>query len=146
VLHGNVFDHTPYGTGAQLRYGSLSGFLAEQVFGSWDLVLHYDLASGLRVLAGADQERLKAMVALANRKFGDITEVPRDPTKTLFFIDRMVQRNLMAKEGDRLSVAVLFDHASYCSTSTTSTSFTTGSWSSPPSASASACGTASIRA
>jgi hypothetical protein len=31
------------------RPGALADFLAVQVFGRWDLVLHYDLARGLRL-------------------------------------------------------------------------------------------------
>ena len=46
-------------------YGGLADFLAEQVFGRWDLVLYYDLARGLRVFAGSDGARLKDMVVRA---------------------------------------------------------------------------------
>ena len=50
------------------RYGVLAEFLAEQLFGRWSLVLHYDLGRGLRAFAGRDEQRLKEMVALANRR------------------------------------------------------------------------------
>ena len=44
------------------RYGVLAEFLAEQLFGRWSLVLHYDLGRGLRAFAGRDEKRLKEMV------------------------------------------------------------------------------------
>jgi SpoVK/Ycf46/Vps4 family AAA+-type ATPase len=113
VLHGNVFDQVRGGDGDDDRYTNLSGFLAEQVFGSWDIVLHYDLAGGLRALAGRNQERLRDMVALAAKRLGDLADVPRDPAKVIAFLDRAVQRNLMAKDDDRLSIAIVIEHASY---------------------------------
>ena len=58
----------------------LAEFLAEQVFGRWSLVLHYDLGQGLRAYVGrGEQQRLKDMVALANRKLGDLSALPKDP-------------------------------------------------------------------
>ena len=65
------------------RYGVLAEFLAEQLFGRWSLVLHYDLGRGLRAFAGRDEQRLKDMVALANRKVGDLSALPKDPAADL---------------------------------------------------------------
>ena len=53
VLYGNVPDLVRLSD----CYGSLADFLAEQIFGRWDLVLYYDLARGLRVFAGRDAGR-----------------------------------------------------------------------------------------
>ena len=92
---------------------SLSEFLAEQLFGRWSLVLHYDLGRGLRVLAGRDEQRLKDMVALANRKVGDLSALPKDPAATFALLDRFVRNNIMAPEADRLSLAFIMDQASY---------------------------------
>jgi AAA+ superfamily predicted ATPase len=113
ALHGNVHDYVRSGEGADLRYGALSELLAEQLFGRWSLVLHYDLARGLRPLAGRDAARLKEMVALANRRVGDLATLKRDPSSVLPQLDRFVQMNVMSAENDRLSVAILLDHASY---------------------------------
>lgn len=113
LVHGNVFDHVRTESPTGPRYVHLAGFIAEQLFGGWDLVLHYDLAGGLRVLAGSDGERLKQMLALANRKYGDLMKIPRDPSAAFAFVDRVVQRNLMARDEERLSIAVIADHASY---------------------------------
>jgi AAA+ superfamily predicted ATPase len=113
VLHGAAHDLIRIGEGESLRYGVLSEFLAEQLFGRWDLVLHYDLARGLRAFAGRDGGRLKEMVPLANQKVADISELHKDPGSVLPVLDRFVNNNLMADEDDRLSAAVIIDHASY---------------------------------
>ena len=88
-------------------------YFAEQLFGRWDLVLHYDLGRGLRAFAGRDGGRLKNMVTLANERVGDLTALPKDAGKVLPQLDRFIQRNVMATEEDRLSVAILIEHASY---------------------------------
>src|ERR671930_314871 len=59
ILHGNTYDLVRIGEDADARYGVLSEFLAGQLFGRWALVLHYDLGSGLRLLPGRDEPRLK---------------------------------------------------------------------------------------
>ena len=114
MLHGNTYDLFRIGAGPDARYGVLAEFLAAQVFGRWSLVLHYDLGQGLRAYVGRDeQQRLKDMVALANRKIGDLSALPKDPAAALAVIDRFVRANIMAAESDRLSLAVIVDQASY---------------------------------
>jgi AAA+ superfamily predicted ATPase len=113
VLHGNTYDYVRIGDGADGRYGVLAEFLAEQLFGRWSLVLHYDLGRGLRVLSGRDEQRLKDMVALANRKVGDLSALPKDPAATFALLDRFVRSNIMAAEADRLNLAFILDQASY---------------------------------
>ncbi len=112
VLHGNTYDLFRMDARAE-RYGVLAEFLAEQLFGRWSLVLHYDLGRGLRAFAGRDEARLKEMVALANRRVGDLSTLSREPAATFAILDRFVRANIMAKEEDRLSVAVILDQASY---------------------------------
>src|SRR5207247_889172 len=113
VLHGNTYDlfQVPAENGP--RYGVLVEFLAEQLFGRWSLVLHYDLGRGLRAFAGRDEKRLKDMVTLATRRVGDLSALPKDPAATFAVLDRFVRANIMAAEEDRLSVAVIMDQASY---------------------------------
>jgi AAA+ superfamily predicted ATPase len=113
VLHGNTFDMVRAGGEADLRYVGLADFLAEQLFGRWDLVIHYDLARGLRCLAGANGKRLTEMVQLANRWLGDLRQLPRDPTKALAAIDLLVQKNIIAEPEERIRTAILIDHAAY---------------------------------
>jgi AAA+ superfamily predicted ATPase len=113
VLHGNVQDLVRTRDGANPGYGTLADFLAQQVFGRWDLILHYDLARGLRAFAGPDGERLKEMVTLANRRVGDLAAARKDPATAFALLDRFVQNNVMASEADRASVAIVIEHASF---------------------------------
>jgi hypothetical protein len=53
------------------------------------------------------------MVALANRKIGDLSALPKDPAAALAVVDRFVRSNIMAAEGDRLSLALIIEQASY---------------------------------
>jgi AAA+ superfamily predicted ATPase len=113
VLHGNTYDLFPLSGANEKHYGALAEFLAEQLFGRWSIVLHYDLGRGLRAFAGRDERRLKDMVALANRKVGDLSAMPKDPATAFAALDRLVRNNIMASDADRLSVAVIVDQASY---------------------------------
>jgi SpoVK/Ycf46/Vps4 family AAA+-type ATPase len=116
VLHGNTYDLVPLDdidAPEAAPYGGIAEFLAEQVFGRWDLVLHYDLGRGLRVFAGRSASRLKEMVALATRRIGDLSTVKNDPAIVLGLIDLFVRENIMAAPEKRLSAAVLINHASY---------------------------------
>jgi AAA+ superfamily predicted ATPase len=113
VLNGNTYDLFRIGADEESRYGVLAEFLAEQLFGRWALVLHYDLGRGLRAFAGRDEKRLKDMVALANKKLGDLSALSKEPAATFAILDRFVRNNIMAAEEDRLSVAVIMDQASY---------------------------------
>jgi AAA+ superfamily predicted ATPase len=116
VLHGNTYDLFRIAGDDEPRYGVLAEFLAEQLFGRWSLVLHYDLGGGLRAFPGAgeaNEQRLRDMVALANRKVGDLSALPKDPAATFAVLDRFVRNNIMAAEDDRSSVAVIMDQASY---------------------------------
>ena len=112
VLYGNVHDLVPLSADGS-DYGSLSDFLAEQVFGRWDLVLYYDLARGLRAFAGRDGTRLKDMVVRANDKVGDLAAARKDPSTAFALLDRFVQNNIMAGEEKSVSAAILIDHASF---------------------------------
>lgn len=113
VLYGNTDDFLRIGDGDTARYGTLAEFLAEQLFGRWSLVLQYDLGGGLRVMAGREERRLQDMVALANRKLGDLAALPKDPSATFAIVDRFVRANIMAAESDRLSLALVVSQASY---------------------------------
>ena len=113
ILYGNTVDLFRASADDPPRYGVLAEFLAEQLFGRWSLVLHYDLGAGLRAFAGRDDKRLKEMVTLANKKVGDLSALTKDPAAAFAMLDRFVRNNIMAAESDRLSVAVIMDQASY---------------------------------
>src|SRR5262249_56150278 len=88
------------------RYGVLAEFLAEQLFGRWSLVLHYDLGRGLRAFAGRDEQRLKDMVALANKKVGDLSAMTKDPATAFAALDRLVRHTILRPAGERTSIPV----------------------------------------
>lgn len=114
VLHGNTDDLTrTAGPQGDARFVQLAELLATQVFGRWDLVLYYDLSTGLRVVAGPDAARQKDMAALAARRIGALEAIPKDPTAVLHVLDRFIDKNVMVDPADRLSVAVILGHASY---------------------------------
>jgi AAA+ superfamily predicted ATPase len=113
VLHGNTYDYVQVAEDGGAPYAGLTEFLAEQLFGRWQLVLQYDLGRGLRVAAGRDEQRLKAMVALANKRVGDLSALSKEPSATFALLDRFVRGNIMAQETDRLSLAFILDQASY---------------------------------
>lgn len=113
ILHGNVHDLVRCTDGEE-RFISLTEFLATEVFGSWDIVLGYDLARGFRALAGSDRKRLQKMIGAVSGWIGDITQWPGDPDKALAAIDQMVDRNLIVEQADqRKRMAFVFEQAQF---------------------------------
>lgn len=114
TLHGNVHDLLACPGPKGDDYANLSEFLATQVFGAWDIVLHYDVGRGLRALAGPDAERLKAMNDCLIPRWGEPATWPRDPDQVLFLIDRLVERTLLEDAPERRkSIGIVFEHAQY---------------------------------
>jgi SpoVK/Ycf46/Vps4 family AAA+-type ATPase len=114
VLHGNVRDLIRGEAGENAGYLGLPEFLATQIFGSWDLVLHHDLARGLRPLAGEDAKRLQAMVQAVSARLGEPGSWPRDPESLLPALDRLVERTLLEDDPpSRKSLGIIFDYAQY---------------------------------
>jgi AAA+ superfamily predicted ATPase len=116
VLHGNTYDLVPLvdpSADGAADYGSVADFLAEQMFGRWDIVLHYDLGRGLRSFAGRSEKRLKDMVALATKRIGDLSTVKNDPAIVMGLLDLLVRENIMAAPERRLKVAMLINQASF---------------------------------
>lgn len=109
VLHGNTHDFVRAGDG----YGTLTDFLAEQLFGRWDLVLYYNLGRGLSVYAGRSAARQQSMVEAAHRAIPELAALKPDPGQVIAALDRFVRNTVMAPEGKRLSAAVVIDHASF---------------------------------
>ena len=98
VLHGNTYDLIPLcdvDAASRAEFGTIPEFLAEQLFGRWDLVLHYDLGRGLRVFAGRNEKRLKEMVALVTRRIGDLSGQER-PGVVFTLLDLFVRENIMS--------------------------------------------------
>ena len=115
ILHGNVNDlvHSPCGNGSA-QFCSLSEFLAQQVFGQWDVVLSYDLGRGLRAEAGPDAARLQEMLKKAAAHFGTPGTWPREVDAALSILDGLISRILLAEKPEqRLRLGLIFPHAQY---------------------------------
>jgi AAA+ superfamily predicted ATPase len=116
VLHGNTPDFVPVGSNAgdvPDRYGSLAAFLAEQMFARYDLVLHYDVAHGVRPYAGTSARRHQAMFQLAATEKVGRDDLPREPAAVFAALDAFLQRIVMRDADRRPRVALLVDHASF---------------------------------
>jgi AAA+ superfamily predicted ATPase len=113
LLHGNVHDLVRVSTGDADGWCNLPEFLATQLFGNWDVVLHYDLGRGLRPLAGSDPARLQGMVQRLSARLGEPGTWPRDPDQTLGLIDRYLERSLVDENDAKLRIAVLFPYSQY---------------------------------
>ena len=90
LMHGNVRDLVPVaapsvnGSAADpTAWGTVSDFLAREMFGRWDIVLAYDVGKGLRPLAGPDAARLRPMVQWLTERLGNAANWPRDPDQAL---------------------------------------------------------------
>ena len=111
ALHGNTHDLVRSGDAD--KFVPLPEFVAGQLFGKWDLVLYYDLSTGLRVVAGSDGERQKKMASVAATQIGELKQIGKDPSRVLHVLDYFLQKNVMAEPKDRVSVAVILNHASF---------------------------------
>lgn len=110
TLHGNTHDLVP----AQGdRFVPLAQFVAGELFGKWDVVLYYDLSTGLRIMGGSAPERQRRMTELVAQRIGDVKRAGKDPSAVLHVIDGIVQKNVMMEQKDRLSIAVVLGHASF---------------------------------
>ncbi|MGQ0764675.1 MAG: ATP-binding protein [Gemmatimonadota bacterium] len=115
VVHGNTFDETPLDGSDAVVYGPITTFLAEQLFGQWDLVLHYDVGRGIRPFAGRDAQRFRSMLPAASGIFGTDIEKSRvvEPQAVFAALDRYLIRQLHTPAEERQRVALLIDHASF---------------------------------
>ncbi|MCC6145048.1 MAG: ATP-binding protein [Candidatus Hydrogenedentes bacterium] len=111
ILHGNVSDVFGVAEGSGFEADPLADFLTDRLFGSYDLVLHYDMGRGLRVYAGSNPQRLTQMNALVARVLGGNVELPRDPTQSLRAIDRLLALLLVGADERPVKLAVLIDYA-----------------------------------
>jgi AAA+ superfamily predicted ATPase len=113
VLHGNVDDLSRVErSDGTVDYLSSREFLAEQIFGSWEVVLHYDMTRAPRALAGRDKNRLQKMGAHVDRYIGERPQLPREPAKVLALLDRYLEMMLVGKSDEsRPSISIVLDYA-----------------------------------
>lgn len=108
ILHGNTHDQIP----GKDKFVPLTQFLVEEIFGKWDIVFYYDLSTGIRVMGGSNLERQRQMQSVVARTFGPIDRISRDPAVVMAWLDQVVNKTLMM-DGERLSIAFIFGHASF---------------------------------
>lgn len=115
VLHGNVHDLVrSVGEDGKAKYVSLTDFLATQVFGSWDLVMSYDVGRGLRPLAGSDAKRLQPMMQFATGVLGVPATWTRDPDKIFDSVEQLIQKNVLEDTSEkRKRMSFVFEHAQF---------------------------------
>ncbi|MEY3206585.1 MAG: ATP-dependent zinc metalloprotease FtsH 1 [Planctomycetota bacterium] len=120
MLHGNVRDLVPVAAPAAAggrddvaAWGTVSDFLAREMFGRWDIVLAYDVGKGLRPLAGPDPARLRSMAQWLTERLGNAANWPRDPDQAIAAIDAIFERNLIDPPEQRKRIAVVLDYAQY---------------------------------
>ena len=115
VLHGNTFDDVRLDGGDAPAYGPAATFLAEQLFGSWDIVLHYDVGLGIRPFAGRAPQRLREMSPRTAEIFGTNLDKSRvvEPQAVFAALDRFLIQQLHSPADARRKVALVIDHASF---------------------------------
>ena len=120
MLHGNVRDLVPVAAPAAAggrddvaAWGTVSDFLAREMFGRWDIVLAYDVGKGLRPLAGPDPARLRSMAQWLTERLGNAANWPRDPDQAIAAIDAIFERNLIDPPEQRKRIAIVLDYAQY---------------------------------
>lgn len=121
VVHGNVNDlvYSPSGNAQDTptldsQFSHLNDFFAQQLFGSWDVVLSFDLGRGIQAVAGADAKRHQSMMQFLSATLGSPTSWTRDPDQVLDNLERMIQRNLLEDDpAKRKRIAFLFPYGQY---------------------------------
>jgi hypothetical protein len=92
----------------------LTEFISQQLFGSWDVIVSYDLGRGIQAEAASDGVRHQEMMKFLSAQLGGPTTWTRDPDQVLDAFDRLIQRNLLEENPiNRKRIAFLFPYAQY---------------------------------
>src|SRR5947209_830195 len=110
VLHGDVRDLQPADDGkGGRRFISLRSFLADELFGTRDLVVFYDRSGGIRLATPEMQRDFMAAVQGYDTLFGTeyAKAIPKDPSRAFPLIESYARVRL----ADNKSLAVVIDFA-----------------------------------
>jgi len=110
ILHGDVRDLQPADDGkGGRRFISLRTFLADELFGTRDLVVFYDRSGGIRLATPEMQKDFMAAVAGYDTLFGTeyAKAVPKDPARAFPLLESYARVRI----ADGKSVAIIIDFA-----------------------------------
>jgi len=109
VLHGNIRDMVPVMRDDDYEFMRFESFISDELFGSRDIVLYYDRASGIRFRdAGSLQDFQRAVAgydAYAGTNFAG--KLPKDPVRVLTLLENFFRLRL----GEGKSIACIIDYA-----------------------------------
>ncbi len=121
LVSGNVFDLVPWRGESGLKYLPLKEFLAQVLFGSFDVVLYYSRGAGLKPLKGQEEfhRYLKILDEWTQTTFTS-GRLPREASQALEMMDsflRYSQTRTVVEKGQvvraPLRTAVLIDFVQY---------------------------------
>ncbi len=121
LVSGNVFDLVPWRSESGLKFLPLKEFLAQVLFGSFDVVLYYSRGAGLKPLKGQDEfhRYLKILDDWTQTTFTS-GRLPREASQALEMMDsflRYSQTRTVVDKGQvvrsPLRTAVLIDFVQY---------------------------------
>ncbi len=106
ILHGNVHDLTPLGTGAALRMVAVDEYVQEVLIPTFDVVLTYDLGNGLRVVRG--QKTFSTWPS-----WGSGQPLPRPPREAIDVLTHYIRylTNVRRMKGETVKVAYILRDA-----------------------------------
>src|SRR6266850_28613 len=110
ILHGAVRDLQPADDGkGGRRFISLRSFLADELFGTRDLVVFYDRSGGIRLANPEMQKDFMAAVSGYDTLFGTeyAKSVPKDPARAFPLLESYARVRI----ADGKSVAIIVDFA-----------------------------------
>jgi len=110
ILHGAVRDLQPADDGkGGRRFISLRSFLADELFGTRDLVVFYDRSGGIRLATPEMQKDFMAAVSGYDTLFGTeyAKAVPKDPARAFPLLESFARVRI----ADGKSVAIIVDFA-----------------------------------
>ena len=108
ILHGAVRDLQPADDGrGGRRFLSLRSFLADELFGTRDLVVFYDRSGGIRLASPEMQKDFMGAVSGYDTLFGTeyAKAVPKDPARAFPLLESYARVRI----ADGKSVAVIID-------------------------------------
>jgi len=121
LVSGNVFDLVPWRSDSGLKFLPLKEFLAQVLFGSFDVVLYYSRGAGLKPLKGQEEfnRYLKILDEWTQTTFTS-GRLPREASQALEMMDsflRYSQTRTLVDKGQvvrsPLRTAVLIDFVQY---------------------------------